>query len=536
MSESFNLVDREWIPVRALDGQYREVSLAEAMLHADRNRAIEDESPLVVASLYRLLLAVLHRAVEGPESIRQVCEWYTGGFPQPPVESYLAKWHHRFDLFDKKAPFYQVAAGQISEARGDLLSRLMPTLTTETNARLFDWATKLELGKLTPARAARLLVAHQSFALGGLMRQTVYSASDSPVARCALVLAQGANLSQTLALNLVTYSEEERVLDSPCWERSPTTLSDVAAYLGTDEKTRSKYVRRLPPAGITDRYTWLSRLVFLEVSQEEAALKVKGAAFDGGLPYDTESTRRPDPMVRYRVRQAKDGKTWLQTLELDPSRALWRDFEALIPRTGAGEANVIEHAVAVFRRVAPSRRVSLLVCGMSADQQKIGMWRQEQFHLPPAVVEDVDLYAVVQQALQAAEQTGYSLNAAATSLASALLAAGGRKADRAEAARVASSFPANALYWSKLGTSFSEFLSELTSGDPKVLEAAYHGWCKRVADAADSAWRATANAVGRSARALRGVATSEGPLRSRVAALRRQAADHQAVAAHEEAS
>ncbi|WP_227646040.1 type I-E CRISPR-associated protein Cse1/CasA, partial [Klebsiella pneumoniae] len=54
------------------------------------------------------------------------------------------------------------------------------------------------------AEAARALVVHQSFAPGGLLRRLgVTSAKDAPLARPAAFLVMGANLFETLVLNLV---------------------------------------------------------------------------------------------------------------------------------------------------------------------------------------------------------------------------------------------------------------------------------------------------------------------------------------------
>ena len=49
----FNLIDEKWIPVRFPDGTRDELGIRDTLLRAKEIAAIEDPSPLVVASLNR---------------------------------------------------------------------------------------------------------------------------------------------------------------------------------------------------------------------------------------------------------------------------------------------------------------------------------------------------------------------------------------------------------------------------------------------------------------------------------------------------
>ena len=95
---TFNLITEPWIPVRE-GGALKLVNLEQALLNARQYARIEDPSPLVTASLHRLLLAVLHRALEGPEDARQAAEWYGSGFDTEKMRAYLERHLNRFDLF-----------------------------------------------------------------------------------------------------------------------------------------------------------------------------------------------------------------------------------------------------------------------------------------------------------------------------------------------------------------------------------------------------------------------------------------------------
>ena len=100
---SFNLITENWIPVKTLSGEIKEVSLKDALLKARDYKRIEDPSPLVVASLHRFLLAVLHRALKGPTEVSQNVEWFKNGFSEKDISDYLDKWKDRFGDFCRQS-------------------------------------------------------------------------------------------------------------------------------------------------------------------------------------------------------------------------------------------------------------------------------------------------------------------------------------------------------------------------------------------------------------------------------------------------
>src|SRR5581483_3449263 len=106
---SFDLIESPWIPVIE-GGERREVGLREALVRAHAFREITDPSPLVVVSLHRLLLALIHRAVNGPaDEVAWAELWEAGALPAEAVNSYLDAWRERFDLFHPQRPFYGTA-------------------------------------------------------------------------------------------------------------------------------------------------------------------------------------------------------------------------------------------------------------------------------------------------------------------------------------------------------------------------------------------------------------------------------------------
>ena len=105
----FNLLYDPWIPVRPQGGgPVREVGLRELLLRARDFGRIDDPSPLVTVALLRLSLALLHRALNGPQRIEDAAGWFLHGFPAERLGTYFAEWEDRFDLFHPERPFWQV--------------------------------------------------------------------------------------------------------------------------------------------------------------------------------------------------------------------------------------------------------------------------------------------------------------------------------------------------------------------------------------------------------------------------------------------
>jgi CRISPR system Cascade subunit CasA len=91
------------------DGTPAALGIRETFARAPELLAIDDPSPLVTVAVHRLLLAILHRAHDGPRTIEAwETIWAPGHFGDP-VGTYLKRVADRFDLFDAAHPFGQVA-------------------------------------------------------------------------------------------------------------------------------------------------------------------------------------------------------------------------------------------------------------------------------------------------------------------------------------------------------------------------------------------------------------------------------------------
>src|SRR5258708_9546636 len=154
---SFNLVDEPWIPcAERAGGTPRLLSLRAVLAEAPRLANVADPSPAVTISLYRLLLAILHRSLDGPNSVGEwETIWQRGQWDLDHINAYLDRWHDRFDLFDAQFPFYQTPDLKFEEAPP--ASQLAHERASDRNrSLLFDHTSHDP--SLAPAEAARYLV------------------------------------------------------------------------------------------------------------------------------------------------------------------------------------------------------------------------------------------------------------------------------------------------------------------------------------------------------------------------------------------
>src|SRR5207244_7847397 len=123
-------------------------------MQAGEIREIADPSPLVTVALHRLLLAILHRSLDGPQDIDQWAEWWEEqALPLDRVRAYLDSCRLRFDLFDADRPFYQTT--EVDPSYPSPVGKLTFERGIFTGDELFTH----EVRPLDPGAAARALVA-----------------------------------------------------------------------------------------------------------------------------------------------------------------------------------------------------------------------------------------------------------------------------------------------------------------------------------------------------------------------------------------
>jgi CRISPR system Cascade subunit CasA len=336
----FDLTTEPWIPALGVDGAVHQLSPVDVFTHADQLVSITGELPTQGFALTRLLLAILHRSVRGPEDRSDWADlWRAPGLPVDDVARYLAEWRHRFDLFSAEVPFLQVAG--LATAKGQF-SGLEKLIADVPNGHpYFTTRAGRALRSIGFAEAARWVVHAQAFDPSGIKSGALgdplvkngkgYPIGISWAGNLGGVLVQGPTLRDTLLLNLLPYREQylglqwsEPDVDLPVWERAPLT----AAREREDQR----------PNGPADLYTWPSRRLRLSGGPGG----VTGVLVANGDPLAVQDAHDFEPMSAWRKSEAQ-AKRLGRPLVYMPrehlvDRSFWRGLEALLPKSSAQRA------------------------------------------------------------------------------------------------------------------------------------------------------------------------------------------------------
>ncbi len=517
---TFNLVDEPWIPCTMLDGTRRSLGLRETLTQAQDVGELGGDSPLEVASLHRLLLAVLHRNFDIGDSQQWGTLWESGAFDSGVINGYFEKWRSRFDLFDGERPFYQVAGLDLT--KGGSSARLF--FHQDNNATLFTHVATADPPSLTPPESARLLVGFMAFDVGGL--KTGGPAKAAMLNNGAVVLVKGSNLFQTLMLNLCRYAPEQgdpwdfnRDHDIPAWERD-----------------KAPHAEHRNPAGYIDLLTWQSRRIRLqpETGQDGSTVVKNVVIMKGAQPPNNFGLRNRETMLAFRSNpHAKGQQDPWPVVTFREDRALWRDSHALMystnaesvqPKTFTWVADLASEGIIPYSQIVP-----VDVFGLGSTRAKIDFWRHERLPLPLAYLKDKQLADTLRDVLDLTETTAQNLNRAMWTMATRMLAAGPDRKLKAEDVRnLSDHLGAGRAYWSQLETPFKRLLVELP--DDKDEESEYGGvqigkWKSTLRHALWKAFRESTRGMERSTRNLKAVALAE---RSLTAITRKHLAAHEA--------
>lgn len=488
----YNLLHEQWIPVIDRHGRHRQAGIRHLLLRADEFERIGPVSPLEEVVLHRLLLAILHRALEGPKTVEDILKIYSAGrFPEREIESYLDRFAHRFDLFSSDYPFFQVP-DLADHVEPRPWTTLVPDYATGNNPTLFDHSMDDRPVGISPAQAARALLVHQSFAPGGLIRRLgVTAVKLAPLASSSVFLLVGRSLFETLLLNLIPYSDPT---DQAIWERDPYYVDDVA-----EGKARELFT------GVARAYTWMSRSVRLQPDSDGL---IRQIAYGPGV----EALDAPfrDPMIAHHKVEGA-----LRPYVAQPERAFWRDFEAVLPgETAWTPPQVLDHAARIWREVHDSSLLIPMIVVSEVinlrQQGKVLDVRREVYPFPVRAMEP-ETASYIHDALDTAREVDNGLGRAAWAVAHNLLTLSRRKATADDIKRLVQSFPLQREYWSRLEHEFPAFLERLAKTDP---EAALASWRDVVRRSALKAWGATAMSLGTMSRHFKALATGESMIRA----------------------
>lgn len=326
----FNLVDEPWITVVTVRGETQDVSLLDAFVRAPEITRVVGELPTQGFAVLRLLLAVLHRASGGPQSLDQ---WVHARDNWPDavswVEEYLALVRHRFDVRDPAAPFFQVA--DLRSATGAVSGLEKLVADVPNGEPYFTTRSGRGLERISWAEASRWLVHVHAFDPAGIRTGAVgdprerggkgYPNGTGWAGQLGGVHIVGETLAQTLLLNLVVPTEIDVGSgpgDLPPWEREPLDQCADVSHGGE-------------PRGLVDLYTWQARRVRLTGDDDG----VTGLVLSQGDRMTPQNRMTIEPLTGWRFSEPQTKKHGAETYmprEHVPERAFWRGLSGLLPQ------------------------------------------------------------------------------------------------------------------------------------------------------------------------------------------------------------
>ncbi|MEU0570418.1 type I-E CRISPR-associated protein Cse1/CasA [Nonomuraea sp. NPDC005983] len=344
---SFDLTGRRWLPVQRIDGSQDELSLREVFDQADDLRRLVGDVPTQEFALLRLLLAILHDAVDGPGDLEEWQELWDDGLPVDRINAYLDQHRDRFDLLHPEQPFFQTAGLHTTTGEVGSLDRIVADVP---NGVPFFTMRARGVDRLGFAEAARWVVHAHAFDTSGIKTGVVgdprvkggkvYPQGVAWAGMLGGVLVEGENLRQSLLLNLIAFDTDtlrcDPERDRPAWRRPPDGPGPVVQGR---------------PMGVRQLYTWQSRRVRLAFDADG----VSGALLTYGDPLAPHNMHQHEPMTAWRRSPAQEKKLGLAQVYLprehDPSRSAWRGLGALIAGRAPGAEQRGEAAAIVRPRI-----------------------------------------------------------------------------------------------------------------------------------------------------------------------------------------
>jgi CRISPR system Cascade subunit CasA len=480
----YNLIDEAWIPVRWQDGRSGTVGLAELFRQAHALRDLEESSPANRIALYRILLAVLHRALSarfdswGRQERRR---WRREGLPTDAVLAYLEHWRERFWLVHPEHPFMQVAALARHPETKDKKKSVLHLALQGNDRFLFDHRDAM----VSPwPLALRDMLGLFSFTPGGLIQILITSDKDGPLANSAAFIALGANLGETLLFNLGSAQPNQN--DLPAWEKAPPTVKDLAAPATL-------------ASGPNDRYTRRARGVLLDVDDGG---RVRELWFAPGLALQ-DDPHAPDPMVAQRM--SNDGKMILR-FRFDGGRALWRDLPSLTADAKKKAPAVLRYAAEI---TSDDEELHVLAAGFTNNSNKHAKFervRMELVRLPHALLAVEYAAAAFREDVADAEALHDKLRALAARVVALSQPDPEHKETREKARKRVAQSPLADVYFTRLEQRLPALMVAYAADD---WEAAHRLWQNAMTEAARAFWHALGVLLSDTPRAWKAMAQTE---------------------------
>jgi len=371
-----NLVQESWIPVVKTDGKKAEANLRDIFL-SGAGYADLAIRPHERVALMRLLICIAQAALKGPENLDH---WKKAPELLPKkADEYLTKWPDSFNLFHPVKPFLQIT--ELKHSKQAPVSTLDFAMSSGNNTTLFDHqGNDAEARPLPEDQLALNLLTFQNFSSQGgasivQWKGVRTSQVGNPAAPCSKgsiyhAFLKGANLAETIHLNLLTKKTVELVFGDdgwgkPVWELMPSGPNDGPAIANATQT----YLGRLVP---------LSRWIKLQ--------NQSGMIWGNGFAYSVfPDFRCPEPSATSIEWKDRQGRPIRNLLKASHARGIWRQLPALIVKRRAGEVG----GALALENVPDDKGLDIHVCALLRKQATIEAYEESVFHVPAGMNTDI---------------------------------------------------------------------------------------------------------------------------------------------------
>lgn len=396
---TFNLWTEPWIHVLTTQGVPERLGLRGCLVRAHELAVFSDPSPLVVASLQRLLAAIA-QDIFRPNAVGALVQLLQqGAFSEGAVDAFGNEYARRFDLFSTDEPFMQTSdtSRELPKKKGDAktVAYLFPEEPSATNINHFFHRYDDD-AQYSPATAASGLITMSAFATTGGAGIKPSINGVPPL----YVLPVGDTLFETIAYSLILPAYQPAIRrdeDCPAWCRDPVVKrSEVVDEVGYLESLTfpARRVRLFPEhsAGYCSR------------SGEFSDVLVRRMVFDMGWSRPKEAEFWRDPFAAYRTREKEQ-----MPLPVRPQdgKALWREYGTLFQTQSGvqfGAAVVEQMAALRGRGIGLGDRRRFRCIGMRTDMKaKVFEWVDDSLNVPTGLLGNEAGHLAVQAAIERAE-------------------------------------------------------------------------------------------------------------------------------------
>lgn len=357
---TFNVLDKPWIPVFTSDGLSKDVGIREAIFNSPSIIKIRDDDPLQKIAIIRLLTAFLSDAYHLENKADRKALYQKGSFDQDVIETYILHCVNdcgaSFDLFDEKRPFMVQAFDSKLDVKLKSAVNICITIPSGNNPLHFNHTADDEFSGFSPAEALRNILATYLFApamSGGYPS----SVNNTPPEYFAPV---GSNLFEQLVMCMRSTRELGNInLDHfPCsWNSSERIIPGM----------------KIPAVSFLSAMTFQSRRITL-IPDDDGL--IRKCYFSPGMNFLGNDLWK-DPFVAY---FKKDDGTF-GSVKPQKGRELWRD----VGNITSGSKSI---PPTVLTPLQNERMINVYSVGLVTNQAAIIQTFQDRISIPQILLEN----------------------------------------------------------------------------------------------------------------------------------------------------